>query len=120
MDRTKKLMHILWAIVTQHNLILDIQIGSPVADFSGTLVFDDRQDGLVVFVMDRKDLLFRVLECYSHRRTDALERAIIDGRPDFEPVMASSFSGEYFKSPLGVEKRSTLGVGVLAKREFRK
>ena len=80
MDRTKKLMHMLWTIVAQHNLVLDIQIGSPVADFSSTLVFNDGQDRLVVLVMDRKDLLFSVLECYSHGRTDALERTIIDGR----------------------------------------
>ena len=71
-------MYILWAIVTQHDLVLDIQIGAPVADFSGTLVFDDRQDGLVVLIVDRKDLLFSVLKCYSHGGTDALERTIID------------------------------------------
>ena len=73
-------MYILWAIVSQHNLVLDIQIGSPVADFSGTFVFNDGQDRLVVLVVDRKDLLFSVLECYSHGRTDALEGSIIDGR----------------------------------------
>ena len=35
--------------------------------------------------------------------------------PDFEPMIASSFLGEYFKSSLGVEKSSTLELGVLAR-----
>ena len=63
----------------QHNLILGVQVGAPMADFHGSLEVADFQNGLVIGVVDSHGLLNAVQEVVGSADWDVLEGAVDDG-----------------------------------------
>lgn len=70
--------YIRGAIVAEMNIILDIEIGSPVADFRGPTQLRDSENRAVVLVVYFDSLLNRVREMLAIGWGDITEGAICD------------------------------------------
>ena len=70
--------HTRGAIVAEMKIILDVKIGSPVADFRGTTQLRDSENRAIVLVVYFDNLLNRVCEMFAIGWGDITERAICD------------------------------------------
>lgn len=61
------------------NLVLDVEIGSPVANFSGTLERCDLENGMFIVVMHRDGLLVLGEELRARGGTHIVVRSVCDG-----------------------------------------
>lgn len=61
------------------NLVLDVEIGSPVANFSRTLKLRDLKNGVIVVVVHRDGLLILGEELRARRGTHVVVRSVCDG-----------------------------------------
>lgn len=61
------------------NLVFDVKIGSPVANFGQTLKLRDLEDGVIVVVVHRDGLLILGEELRACRGTQVVIRSVCDG-----------------------------------------
>jgi len=75
---TKKQDSSLRTTIVQHNLILGVQVGAPMADFHSSLEVADFKDGLVIVVVDNQGLLNAVQKVVGSADWDVLEGPVDD------------------------------------------
>ena len=83
---------------------MDVEIGTPVAHFRSALHFNDRQDWVLIFIVNVGGDLFTLLEYEGRSRGKVLEGTVSDGGGDF---------GDGFSGVLGevVVKLVSHGIG---------
>jgi hypothetical protein len=65
--------------IVEVNLVLDVEIGSPVANFSRTLKRRDLENGVIVFVVHRDGLLVLGEELRARGGTHIVVRPVCNG-----------------------------------------
>lgn len=61
------------------NLVLNIEIGSPMTDFGGTLKLRDLENGIIVVVVHKDGLLILGEKLRGRRGTQIVVRSVRDG-----------------------------------------
>lgn len=65
--------------IVKVNLVLDIEIGSPVANFGRTFEFRDLKNGVIIVVVHSDGLLILGEELRVRRGTHVVVRSVCDG-----------------------------------------
>lgn len=63
----------------EDNLVLDVEIGSPVTNFCRTLKLCNLKDGVIVVIVHRDGLLMLGEELRGRRRIHIVVRSVRDG-----------------------------------------